>query len=46
LIATALLGWSGGQPWPVALYMIGMVLITCVSVFLAVETVQTDLSGR
>ena len=35
LIATALLGWSGGQPWPVALYMIGMVLITFCSVFLA-----------
>jgi MFS family permease len=46
LIATALLGWSGGQPWPVALYMIGMVVITFSSVFLAVETVQTDLSSR
>ncbi len=45
LIATALLGWSGGQPWPVALYMIGMVLITFTSVFLAVETVQSDLSS-
>ena len=46
LIATALLDWSGGQPWPVALYMIGMVLITFTSVFLAAETVQTDLSSR
>jgi MFS family permease len=46
LIATALLGWSGGQPWPVALYMIGMVLITFSSVFLAVETAQSDLSSR
>jgi MFS family permease len=46
LIATALLGWSGGQPWPVALYMIGMVLITFSSVFLAVETAQSDLSDR
>jgi metabolite-proton symporter len=46
LIATALLGWSGGRPWPVALYMIGMVLITFSSVFLAVETVRTDLSSR
>ena len=44
LIATALLGWSGGQPWPVALYMIGMVLITFCSVFLALETAGTDLS--
>jgi MFS transporter, MHS family, shikimate and dehydroshikimate transport protein len=46
LIATALLDWSGGRPWPVALYMIGMVLITFCSVFLAAETVQTDLSSR
>ena len=46
LIATALLGWSGGQPWPVALYIIGMVLVTFCSVYLAVETVQTDLSCR
>jgi MFS family permease len=46
LIATALLGWSGGRPWPIALYMIGMVLITFSAVFLAVETVQTDLSSR
>jgi metabolite-proton symporter len=46
LIATALLGWSGGEPWPVALYMIGMVLITFCSVFLAAETVRTDLSRR
>jgi MHS family shikimate/dehydroshikimate transporter-like MFS transporter len=46
LIATALLGWSGGRPWPVALYMIGMVLITVCSVSLAEETMQTDLSSR
>jgi metabolite-proton symporter len=46
LIATALLGWSGGKPWPVALYMIAMVLITFSSVFLAAETVQTDLASR
>jgi MHS family shikimate/dehydroshikimate transporter-like MFS transporter len=46
LVATALLAWSGGRPWPVALYMIGMVLITFSSVYLAVETVQTDLSKR
>jgi MFS transporter, MHS family, shikimate and dehydroshikimate transport protein len=46
LIATALLDWSGGQPWPVALYMIVMVLITFSSVFLAVETAQSDLSSR
>jgi MFS transporter, MHS family, shikimate and dehydroshikimate transport protein len=46
LIATALLRWSEGQPWPIALYMIGMVLITFVSVFLAMETAGTDLQRR
>jgi metabolite-proton symporter len=46
LIATALLGWSEGRPWPIALYMIGMVLITFCSVYLAAETVQTDLSCK
>src|SRR5262249_27169250 len=46
LIATALLRWSDGRPWPVALYMIGMVLITFVSVFLAQETAQKDLSSQ
>jgi metabolite-proton symporter len=46
LIATALLSWSDGRPWPVALYMIGTVLITFCSVFLAAETVQTDLSSE
>jgi MFS family permease len=46
LIATALLGWAGGEPWPIAIYMIGMSLITFCSVWLARETVRTDLSGR
>jgi MHS family shikimate/dehydroshikimate transporter-like MFS transporter len=44
LIATALLRWSEGQPWPIAVYMIGMVLITFCSVFIALETVGMDLS--
>ncbi len=38
LVATALLAKSGGRPWPVALYMIGLVLITVVSVALSSET--------
>jgi metabolite-proton symporter len=46
LIATALLRWSEGEAWPIALYMIGMVLITFCSVLLAIETVRTDLSSR
>jgi MHS family shikimate/dehydroshikimate transporter-like MFS transporter len=40
LVATALLNWSGGQPWPVAVYMIVIAIITLVSVYLATETVR------
>ncbi|MFA6543842.1 MAG: MFS transporter, partial [Limisphaerales bacterium] len=43
LIATALLQWSGGQPWPVAAYVAGMSLITILSVWLAEETHRADL---
>ncbi len=43
LIATALLGWSAGAPWPVALYLIGMAVITLVSVWLAEETHRKGL---
>jgi MFS transporter, MHS family, shikimate and dehydroshikimate transport protein len=38
LIATALLAWTGGHPWAIALYMIALVLITVVSVSFAAET--------
>jgi len=43
LIATALLAWSGGEPWPVALYLIGMAVITLVCVWLAEETHRKGL---
>jgi len=43
LIATSLLQWSHGKPWPIAVYMIVMALITLVSVYLAAETRQEDL---
>jgi MFS family permease len=42
-IATALLGWSGGKPWPVALYLIAMGAITIICVVLAEETHRGDL---
>jgi len=38
LIASALLGWSGGKAWPVAMYLIAMAVVTISSVFLAAET--------
>ncbi|HET6413154.1 MAG TPA: MFS transporter [Anaeromyxobacter sp.] len=43
LIATGLLAWGGGRPWPVSLYMIALVLITIVSVLLAAETFRTGI---
>lgn len=45
LIATALLQWSGGKPWPVAVYLILMAAITIVSVWFAAETHRSDLSN-
>jgi metabolite-proton symporter len=43
LIASALLGWSGGKPWPIALYLIAMAVVTISSVLLAAETNRSDL---
>jgi MFS family permease len=47
LIATALVAWSGGHPWPVALYMIVTVLIPLIAVYLADEPspVLDEISG-
>ncbi len=43
LIATWLLNQSGGQPWPVAVYLIFMAAITLVSVWLVEETSRKKL---
>jgi metabolite-proton symporter len=43
LIASALLGWSGGKPWPIALYLVAMAAVTIGSVLLAAETNRRDL---
>lgn len=43
LIATALLNWSGGDPGPIAWYLVGMAAITLVSVWLAEETHRKGL---
>lgn len=45
LVATALLAWSGGEPWPVGVYLIGLAAVTVIAVVLAAETHGTDL-GR
>ena len=46
LVATALLILSGGQTWPVGLYLVGMALITIVSVWFAAETRRRDLTDN
>ncbi|MFO0822432.1 MAG: MFS transporter [Gemmataceae bacterium] len=46
LIATALLVWSGGKPWPVGVYLVGMALVTIVSMVLAAETRCRELGDR
>ncbi len=43
-VATALIAGSGGNPAPVALYLIGMALVTLVSVYLAQETFAGDIA--
>jgi metabolite-proton symporter len=45
LIATALLKWSGNEPWPIAVYLIMMGAITITCVFIAAETNQRSLEG-
>lgn len=44
LIASALLGWSGGAPWPVAAYLALLAVVTLVSVLLVPETSRSDLA--
>jgi hypothetical protein len=39
-----LLGWSGGKPWPIAVYLIAMAAVTIGSVRAAAETNRQDLS--
>ncbi len=43
LIAAALLEWSGGRSWPIAVYLIALAAVTIVSVWLASETHRTEL---
>ena len=44
LIAVALLAAGGSDPYLVALYMMGMVLITVVATYFARETFKSDIS--
>ncbi|HSP81004.1 MAG TPA: MFS transporter [Myxococcaceae bacterium] len=44
LVATWLLHRSGGKPWPISLYIIGLALVTIVSVFLSAETFRGNIA--
>ena len=43
-IASTLVAWTGGDPWPVALYVAVASVISLVSAYLATETFQSDLA--
>ena len=43
-VATALLVWAGGDPWPVSVYIAAVALISLVSVYLATETFRGEIS--
>jgi MHS family shikimate/dehydroshikimate transporter-like MFS transporter len=46
LIATGLLKWSDNKPWPIAVYLIVMGVITIACVFIAAETNRNSLEGE
>lgn len=46
LISVALLKWSDGRPWPIAVYLIVLAAITLISVYLAAETHRAELGGE
>jgi metabolite-proton symporter len=46
LISMALLEKSGGEPWPIAVYLIVLAAITLVSVWLAAETHRASLGDH
>ena len=44
LIASSLIVWTGGNPWPVALCIAAQALIAALAVFLSPETYKRDLA--
>jgi MFS transporter, MHS family, shikimate and dehydroshikimate transport protein len=44
IIATALLAWSGGQPWLICVYVLVVSLISALSVYAMSETVRRDIA--
>ncbi|MBN1203980.1 MAG: MHS family MFS transporter [Myxococcaceae bacterium] len=46
VIATVLLAKSGGQSWPISIYVIGLSVITLASVYLSAETFRERLTDE
>jgi MFS transporter, MHS family, shikimate and dehydroshikimate transport protein len=46
VIATALLKWSGGESWPISVYLIATAGLTIISVWLAAETFDHDIGQQ
>ena len=42
-IAAALLGWSGGAPWPISVFLIACALLTLTAAYLAPETARRPI---
>lgn len=45
MIATALLAWSGGAAWPIAVYIILVSAITALAIYAGPETYRRDISA-
>ncbi len=45
LIAASLLAWSGGAPWPIAVYLVACALLTAGAAAIAPETARQPLLG-
>ncbi len=45
LIAASLLVWSGGETWPISIYLIGCGAITAISTFMAPETSRKEMTS-
>ena len=43
LIATSILAWSGGGPWPVSLYLAVVGLVAALCTYLLIETARADM---
>jgi metabolite-proton symporter len=44
IIATALLEWNGKQPWLICLYILGVSIVSALSVYAMSETVNRDMA--